>query len=145
MTGTLLLNRQVSSNAGQSNVDQTARRSLCRTSSVDGHLPMETIPDEKLGKIKAKDIRPRLATDNDSGTEDLDQPVQHDADSPVQDHDDDALSTKFGACEDEGYDGNELPMPTGEAETDVIQRIHQDRKSSDGNLSETIFFFFFFF
>lgn len=137
MTGPLLINRQMSSTAGKSNVDKKARRSLRRSSSADSRHSMDPIPDEKQYFVKPSETRPRFSTENDSGTEDLSQPAQQLAGSPVQDHNDDAIFTEFGACEDEGYQGAELPPPEEESRTALVQRILHDRKWIEGNLFES--------
>ena len=137
MTGPLLINRQMSSTAGQSNVDKKARRSLRRSSSADSRHSMDPIPDEKQYSVKPSKTRSRLSTENDSGTEDLSQPAQQLADSPVQDHDDDALSTEFGACEDEGYQGAELLQSEEESRAALVQRIRHDRKWTEANPFES--------
>ena len=128
-----MFNRQMSSTDGVSNVDKNNQQKLRRCSSVDDHRKMEPIPDDRSYKIESTMKDDYSGSDIDSGAEDLETQMVFVATHNDQHYDDDDNeSNRFGAVEDEGYDGYQRLQTPILNEIDQLElrnaRIQDDSK-----------------
>jgi archaellum component FlaD/FlaE len=108
MTGSIhQLNRQHSSTTGGPTMHKTSDQKLRRCSSADDHNSMELVHDVTERKEILFVKRERTASDDDSGTEEIEQQMEHIFMATVN-NDEDKLSTKAVSPNfDEGFSENE--------------------------------------
>jgi hypothetical protein len=129
MTGSIhTYNRQHSSTTASSDMDKNHQLKLRRWSSADDNNSIQSVPEDNLNEEKFFVKREHTTSDVDSGTEEIEQQLDHMFIQTIND-DEDQLSIKsFGVNADEGYSECEIPeKQLDEAETSV-SRIENDRK-----------------
>ncbi len=120
MTGSIhQFNRQHSSHA-----EKTYRPQYRRCSSADDHNSMELIPDDHQHKELPVFKREHLTSDVDSGTEELEQQLEHVYLATSNDNEDEASIKSFGPNPDEGFSECE------QEEKSQLPLIINDRKLS---------------
>lgn len=125
MTGAQKINRQLSSNVDQSNVDKD-RPKYRRYSSADENTKLRPIIDEGFYKEKFERKGLQTPDDNDSGTEDAEHPVMPSSNHSEHGDFDENAELAFGACiDDEGFAESRGQTPANET-------LSQPNLQSDG-------------
>jgi hypothetical protein len=126
MTGPIYqYNRQHSSTTASSNMEKTHPSKLRRCSSADDHNSPELIPDDNYHKEFLYFKRERTLTDDDSGTEEIEQQLEHIFVSTLNDTEDNLVNKATGINADEGFSECE------NQEKSKIYCIKNDRKLSN--------------
>lgn len=108
MTGPIpQLNRQHSSTTGGSTMHKTSGSKHRRCSSADNHNSMELVHDDTERKEILFVKRERTASDDDSGTEEIEQQMEHIFMATVNDGEDKLSTKSFSPNFDEGFSENE--------------------------------------
>jgi len=126
MTGpTHQYTRQHSSTTANSNTEKTHEHKLRRCSSADDHNSLELVPDDNHHKEYLDFKRERTMSDDDSGTEEIEQQLEHMVISTLNADENNLTRKTPGVNGDEGYSECENP------EKSQVFSIQNDRKSSN--------------
>lgn len=127
MTWTPKINRQMSSNIDQSNVDKKERPEYRRYSSADEQVPLRPILDEAFYKNKWERKGRQTPSDIDSGTEDSEHQVTPSSNHSEKNDDEENAVFDFAPCgDDEGYAETRAQTPVNEPVGQYD--VHEDRK-----------------
>jgi len=139
MTGAQKINRQMSSNVDQSNIDKKDRPEYRRYSSADEHAKLRPILDETFYKEKFEGKGRQTPSDIDSGTEDSEHQVMPSSNHSEHGDNEENDELTFGAyVDDEGFAETRVQTPTNETlsqpnlqnDLALAERIpHEDKKS----------------
>jgi hypothetical protein len=136
MTGSIhQLSRQHSSTTANTTMEKIYRPKLRRCSSADDHNSKELTPDinQQISVFK----RESITSDVDSGTEEIEQQLEHAFVATSFDHDDQVSIKSFGPNFDEGFSECEESQVQIQNDDSKLPRVEQDRK-----LHHTLFFCF---